>query len=788
MGCRGEGVAIVIATSYLDEAERCTRLGLLRQGRMLYCDTPAALKKLMPGEIIAITTRTGARGARPHRADCEGVKGAILMGDSVHVVVDDAGRRSGELKAALDAAGVAVDEIERIAPSIEDLFVSLLTRRGEVMSEAPAGEIRIVADRLTKRFGDFVAVNEVSFEARRGEIIGFLGPNGAGKSTTIRILCGLLRPSGGRAEVAGFDVARYPERVRENIGYMSQKFSLYSDLSVMENLRFFGGVYGVKGARLDERLEVRHRAWRGSTDRSDALVADLSGGWKQRLALGCAVLHEPAILFLDEPTSGVDPASRRRFWDLIYSLAGEGVCVVITTHYMDEAEYCNRIALINGGKLVALGSPSELKRSAIRGEILLVEGDDPGAMLEALEGAPAVRDVAPFGSSLHIVVDDAARDLPAIETLLSGARPRLVAHRADQADARRRVRAARRRRGGARSAPMNLRRVKAIAKKEIIQVWRDPRSLMVVLLMPLMQMALLGYGVNLDIKHVPICVFDREGSQQSEALIEGLPGVALFRHRRDGARLQRRQARDRRAAAARWRSSFRPTSRKTSRRRIPPRCRRSSTRPTTTPPISRSAMRRRWSRRFPATFRCSGRKASGSSRRSPPAVAQYRVWFNEDLESRDFIIPGVVAIVLALVGAQLTSLTISREWERGTMEVLVSTPVTRMRADGRQDPALFLHRHARRRALPRHRRLLVRGAVPRRGLDAVLDDVAVPHRRARRRLFHFGEHPQPDRRKPDRAARDNAADDAALRLRLSDRPDAAGRSRRSPISSTRATT
>ncbi len=195
----------------------------------------------------------------------------------------------------------------------------------------PASEIRIIADHLTKRFGDFVAVDAVSFEARAGEIIGFLGPNGAGKSTTIRILCGLLPPSGGRAEVAGFDVGRFPERVREHIGYMSQKFSLYGDLSVMENLRFFGGVYGVKGSRLEERLKFAIDM-AGLRDRTDTLVADLSGGWKQRLALGCAVLHEPAILFLDEPTSGVDPASRRRFWDLIYSLAGGGVCVAITTH------------------------------------------------------------------------------------------------------------------------------------------------------------------------------------------------------------------------------------------------------------------------------------------------------------------------------------------------------------------------------------------------------------------------------------------------------------------------
>jgi ABC-2 type transport system ATP-binding protein len=279
------------------------------------------------------------------------------------------------------------------------------------------GKVRIVADRLSKRFGDFLAVNAVSFEARRGEIMGFLGPNGAGKSTTIRILCGLLRPTGGRAEVAGLDVARFPEKVRQNIGYMSQKFSLYNDLSVWENLTFFGGVYGVKGARLKERLAFAI-GMAGLKGREDAIVADLSGGWKQRLALGCAVLHEPAILFLDEPTSGVDPASRRRFWDLIYALAGDGVCVVITTHYMDEAEYCNRIALINGGRLVALGSPGELKRDAIRGEILLVEGEDPGAMLEALQDAPGARDVAPFGSSLHIVVDEAGRDRPAIEARL----------------------------------------------------------------------------------------------------------------------------------------------------------------------------------------------------------------------------------------------------------------------------------------------------------------------------------------------------------------------------------
>jgi ABC-2 type transport system ATP-binding protein len=206
--------------------------------------------------------------------------------------------------------------------------------------------------------------------------------------------------------------------VRENIGYMSQRFSLYNDLSVIENLRFFGGIYGVKGQRLTQRVAFAIEM-AGLAGRADALVSNLSGGWKQRLALGCAVLHQPPILFLDEPTSGVDPTSRRRFWDLIYALSEEGVTVLITTHYMDEAEYCNRIALINLGRLVALGTPSELKRGAVHGRLLLVECDDPGPLLEALETAPGVRDVAPFGSSLHLLVDDPAADLPRIEQFLS---------------------------------------------------------------------------------------------------------------------------------------------------------------------------------------------------------------------------------------------------------------------------------------------------------------------------------------------------------------------------------
>src|SRR3712207_3288826 len=271
---------------------------------------------------------------------------------------------------------------------------------------------------LVKRFGDFVAVDHISLEARQGEVMGFLGPNGAGKSTTIRMLCGLLRPTAGQALVAGFDVAQEPEQVRRRIGYMSQKFSLYNDLRVIENIRFFAAMYGVPPSVLKDR-----ESWvldmAGLTGRESAVTGTLPTGWKQRLALGCAVLHRPPILFLDEPTSGVDPASRRQFWGLIHSMAGEGVTVLVTTHYMDEAEYCNRLVLIFQGRIVASGSPTELKQGALHGDLLLVECAPLGLALNLLEQTPDVRDVAVFGNALHVVVADAARTIPGLHAALS---------------------------------------------------------------------------------------------------------------------------------------------------------------------------------------------------------------------------------------------------------------------------------------------------------------------------------------------------------------------------------
>jgi ABC-2 type transport system ATP-binding protein len=281
----------------------------------------------------------------------------------------------------------------------------------------PENHSSVVIQDLVKRFGDFVAVNHISLETRKGEIFGFLGPNGAGKSTTIRMLCGLLTPTSGRAVVAGYDVAREPESVRQNIGYMSQKFSLYNDLKVIENLRLFAGLYNVPSDRLKERIDwaLEMANLKGQ---ENLIVWTLPGGWKQRLALGCAVLHKPPIIFLDEPTSGVDPISRRQFWDLIHKMAGEGVTVFVTTHYMEEAEYCNRLALIFRGKMVALGTPSELKQKSMKGELLFVECEPLGPAVEALQSAPMVLDAAVFGNALHLVVERAEAAIPEVKRYL----------------------------------------------------------------------------------------------------------------------------------------------------------------------------------------------------------------------------------------------------------------------------------------------------------------------------------------------------------------------------------
>lgn len=283
---------------------------------------------------------------------------------------------------------------------------------------------------VVKRFGDFTAVDHISMEVFAGEIFGFLGPNGAGKSTTIRMLCGLLTPTSGEGRVNGLDIVTQSEEIKRNLGYMSQRFSLYSDLRVEENMKLFGGIYGLENSLLAKRVE-EVLSLIGLADRRKTPTHDLPTGLKQRLALGCALLHQPPILFLDEPTSGVDPRTRRNFWDLIYALSDRGVTVFVTTHYMEEAEYCNRIGLINRGRLIALGSPAELKRDRLTGRIYEVETADVLGAVEALTGATGVFEAAVYGRVLHVrleavgdvsaylrgVLDAAGHDVSAVKEI-----------------------------------------------------------------------------------------------------------------------------------------------------------------------------------------------------------------------------------------------------------------------------------------------------------------------------------------------------------------------------------
>jgi len=420
-------VTIFVSTAYLDEAERCNRLALIHQGRMLACGTPDEVKRLMRGTILEIRTAEPRRAAALLREQFPAAS-VGLFGDRLHFVSREQGagsRESGSvlpaLTAALDAAGLPRPAIRVIPPTLEDVFVSVIEAAPEGSHESQKSHETIgsygsnetgkesapavTVENLERRFGNFMAVNRVSFEVRRGEIFGFLGPNGAGKSTTIRMLCGILSPTGGRGTVAGLDIRTQAEQIKANVGYMSQKFSLYQDLTVEENIDFYAGIYGIGAKEKAERkqwvLEMS-----GLESHRHRLTQVLSGGWRQRLALGCAILHRPPILFLDEPTSGVDPISRRQFWDLIYDLSSAGVTVFVTTHYMDEAEYCDRLALIYRGELIAQGPPEQLKHEAMHEDVLEVLCERPEAALEALSGVEGVKEVALFGNSLHLVADD----------------------------------------------------------------------------------------------------------------------------------------------------------------------------------------------------------------------------------------------------------------------------------------------------------------------------------------------------------------------------------------------
>ncbi|RDL48535.1 putative ABC transporter ATP-binding protein YbhF [Ensifer sp. M14] len=361
------GIGVVWSTAYLDEAEACDRVLLLNEGKLLFEGAPAELTGRVADRVFKISGTTGRkREALAHYLDADGVVDGVIQGDAIRLVM-----ASGFAvpEAPTDTTGTA-PQATVAPPRFEDAFIDMLgggpggrSKLAEVQTPFANedGKPVIEAHGLTKRFGDFTAADDISFDIPRGQIFGLLGPNGAGKSTTFKMLCGLLKPSVGEGRVAGFDLRRDAAEARNRLGYMAQKFSLYGDLSVAQNLNFFAGVYGLSGSRKRERTRLMVEIF-GFGRLLDMSAKDLPLGLKQRLALACAVLHEPEALFLDEPTSGVDPITRREFWTHINGLVEKGVTVLVTTHFMDEAEYCDRISLIYRGRSIALGSPDDLKK------------------------------------------------------------------------------------------------------------------------------------------------------------------------------------------------------------------------------------------------------------------------------------------------------------------------------------------------------------------------------------------------------------------------------------------
>lgn len=410
----GAGVTIVVSTPYMDEAERFHRVALMHEGALIAVDTPAALKRTLDGKVVEMTASPQQQAASAARA--AGASDVQVFGERLHIMVEDGERAIPRLRSAIEGAGAQVVDARAAAPGLEDVFVQAIRDRVGVLPPPPSLGLgrgagadagpAIVAERLSKQFDRLTAVRDVSFTVRRGEIFGFLGPNGSGKSTTIRMLTGLLPPTAGRATVAGHDVSTQPWALKQTIGYMSQRFSLYRDMTVGENIDFYAGAYGVpEGVRRERKAWVLQMA--GLSGKERMLTRDLAGGWRQRLALGCAILHQPEIVFLDEPTAGVDPVSRRAFWNLIGTLAVDGTTVFVTTHYMDEAEHCDTVGLISNGRLAALGSPRDLKTTAVAGDMLEVTTDDALAALALLQRHPWAWQASLFGDKIHVFVERA---------------------------------------------------------------------------------------------------------------------------------------------------------------------------------------------------------------------------------------------------------------------------------------------------------------------------------------------------------------------------------------------
>lgn len=588
-------------------------------------------------------------------------------------------------------------------------------------------DVVIELNHLSRRFGELVAVDNVSFQVRRGAIYGLLGPNGSGKSTVIRMLCGVLAPSEGSARVLGHDCAKQAESIKRRIGYMSQNFSLYGDLSVRENLEFYGRIYRLGPARLAARMQAV-LALTSLTDRLDQLAGTLSGGWKQRLALACALIHEPEVVFLDEPTAGIDPVARRDLWDLLFELSGRGITLLVTTHYMDEAERCSDIGYLYQSRLIASGRPDELK--------LLAEVTPPGTRrwelevpapiehLARLRTAPGIRDATLFGQTIHVLADEQLGQddlLHAVEDTAAPAAARLIGPTLEDvfvtltrdADNRRRAAAppaADQPPPGAAEQPVEppspiapavaaappaaaapaaepRRRatdgLAAILIKESFHIRRQPATLFFMFVIPVLQTIIFGYAIDTQIENIPTVVFDLDGRRDAQQLVESFVNTRTFQV---VERVVDEQSFHRAMTSGRARVGL----------RVPPdysdRIIRgeqvqvqvlidgSDSQVATTALQTSHLLGINLSLRITRPFAESLTNVPSRDPLGRPAIpveVRPRLLYNPDLESSHFFVPGLVGIILQLVTLFLTAFAIVRERELGTMEQLFVTPVGR---------------------------------------------------------------------------------------------------------------
>jgi ABC-2 type transport system permease protein len=631
----GHGLTVLVSTSYLDEAERCERVLVLHDGRVLAWAPPQQVTAHAQGLAYLATPVAGtrARDLQSRLLGAPGVIDAVPQGGRVRLVAVDTGGLSGLLQGA---------PLEAVPARFEDGFMLLMYQDRRTGSEvpdsgfdrapdpapptaaqAPSGEEvpppEVEVRNLVRRFGRFTAVDNVSFTVRRGEIFGLLGPNGAGKTTTFRMLCGLMPPSGGSLTVAGIDARSAGAAARQHLGYMAQKFSLYGDLSVRENLEFFASAYGLHGERRRQRL---HEAMRqvGLEGKENLAAARLPGGYKQRLAMAAALLHEPEILFLDEPTSGADPLARREFWQRITALAARGVTVIVTTHFMEEAEYCDRAVIMDGGRMLAEGTPERLRahgRSA----------DNP---------APTMDD--------------------AFVAVVAASRPPLPQTKVPESY------------GQAPSMPRNalrarMRRTWALTRKESRQIFRDPSSIAIGIVLPLILILLFGYGLSLDVQRVPLAVVQQDPSLEASALradfaLSRYFAVVVPGSSADAGRLMAERKVDGvltipQDFSRRWRAGTGQVQLLVN---------------------GINANNARIVEGYAAGPLGQWQAEYGGNAGGPVVVAE-RLWFNDARDSHFFLVPGLVVLVMTIIGAFLTALVVAREWERGTLEALFVTPM-----------------------------------------------------------------------------------------------------------------